>query len=528
MQLKKLTPLKLFAAGLLCVVVLVWAGGYVIKKSESIPTFVITETGPFTSLDPLDGDNSVNLPVVRMLYATPVENLPDNSLGSGILKSFTYDQKTKVITWILKDDIIFSDGSKILPEDLAFAVARMAYARPKFPVVNLIEGLESWLKNSNPLETLPSGIKVRGPNVQIQLIEDYPHPLFRFSLEIFSVIPKKCVDLKTNKVHCEPIPTSGYYSIFSRSPEEVTFKKRKEADLIQGRKYPNKIRFLYRNPKDVFEKGMDISDGAIAVGIEAQFSVSEIKDIEKKFAVGFTPAAWFTVLQLNAEVEPFKSLECREYFADVFRKTYQRVAGLKNPESSVFTKLVSGYDSYAELRKVSKNLDSVALAGNCRKVFRKFPILWADMPMSSFLFRETMQTVAKELEIPLQVNAASTRKEEIDLYNARKIAVMSTRTGFWALDPSGDIRMLFTPGLHLPLKEHWEDKELHSRLARLVQNGIQNQDAFREINEYLVKNARFNVYGHVRRFYVSSDRNLVNQIPIGLASPAPWQLFEEK
>ena len=65
---------------------------FVKSKESTVLTFVITETGKFTSLDPLDGDGSQNLPVARMLYATPVEIFSDNTLGSRVLETFEYNK----------------------------------------------------------------------------------------------------------------------------------------------------------------------------------------------------------------------------------------------------------------------------------------------------------------------------------------------------------------------------------------------------------------------------------------------------
>jgi ABC-type transport system substrate-binding protein len=152
------------------------------KKGDFLATFVITETGKFTSLDPLDGDSSQNLPVARMLYATPVEISSDNTLGSHVLESFEYNVEKKSIEWFVRNDLTYSDGSVISADDVAFAVARMAFSRPGFPVIRLIKGLKEWLRSDSPLKSYPEGIKISGNKIMIQLTEDYPHPQFRFCL----------------------------------------------------------------------------------------------------------------------------------------------------------------------------------------------------------------------------------------------------------------------------------------------------------------------------------------------------------
>lgn len=53
--------------------------------------YVITETKSPTSLDPLDGDQTQNLSVQRMIYATPVEVDQNGTLKSLVLSEFSYN-----------------------------------------------------------------------------------------------------------------------------------------------------------------------------------------------------------------------------------------------------------------------------------------------------------------------------------------------------------------------------------------------------------------------------------------------------
>ena len=149
--------------------------------------YVVTETGKPTSLDPLDGDQTQNLSVVRMIYTTPLEINRENKLSSLVLESFAYDAKTMTITWIAKKGLKFNDGSDLDVEDIAFAVSRMAFTRPQFPVIENIVGLDKWLKEPHPLKSLPSGIQIEGNIIKIKLTKAHEHPLFRFCLEIFSI-----------------------------------------------------------------------------------------------------------------------------------------------------------------------------------------------------------------------------------------------------------------------------------------------------------------------------------------------------
>ena len=64
--------------------------------------YIITETGLFDSLDPLDADKTQNLPVARMIYATPIEIDKNGNLSSNVLSEFSYNEETKQIHFSLK------------------------------------------------------------------------------------------------------------------------------------------------------------------------------------------------------------------------------------------------------------------------------------------------------------------------------------------------------------------------------------------------------------------------------------------
>lgn len=105
------------------------------EMKSDMNRLIVTETGKYTSLDPLDADKTHNLPVARMLYLTPLQITKDNDITSLVLEDFNYNESTKTIVWKMKKGLKFSDGTNITAEDVAFSVARMAHRRPKFPVI---------------------------------------------------------------------------------------------------------------------------------------------------------------------------------------------------------------------------------------------------------------------------------------------------------------------------------------------------------------------------------------------------------
>ena len=234
--------------------------GFDIKSFGAIMNeYIITETDQPTSLDPLDGDQTQNLPVVRMIYSTPLEIDASDRITSLVLEKFNYDKKTQTIHWTVKKGLKYSNGDEITVSDVAFSVLRMALARPKFPVIDLIAGLNEWIGQASPLTTMPKGITIHGQDIAIKLTKDHPHPLFRFCLELFSIIPKKC----------------GRYTIESRKENIIQFKKRSE---MSG---PEAISFKYVSAVQLPLELARLSSNSVIAGNESMYSFDDLEKFRK-------------------------------------------------------------------------------------------------------------------------------------------------------------------------------------------------------------------------------------------------------
>ena len=256
-------------------------------------------------------------------------------------------------------------------------------------------------------------------------------------------------------------------------------------------------------------------------------SSEQQKKLESELKVEYTPAAWFTILQINAKVAPFNEASCRFEFSETFRKNYEKVSGDLS-ESSVFTKVVAGYQSPADLLKAVSDKNMSGLRTACRQKMFGANIKWGYDKTTPQTFIDAMMATIKELGIKLDgPTQFKDRKEEVENYISGKSAFKYGRTGFWALDPTGDIQMLFTPNLHKGLQHFWNDEKLQGLLGQIVVNGKVNTQAVNGINTHLFSDAKFNVYAHIRRFYVFKNQKLSRHLPIGITSPSPWHLFEE-
>lgn len=486
--------------------------------------YVITETAGYTSLDPLEADSTQNLSVARMVYATPLEISEENHLSSHVLESYSYDSAAHTIKWVVKSGLKFDDGSPLTTDDVAFAVSRMAFTRPQFPVIESIEGVSAWAKQKDGLKSLPGGIKVNGQTITIHLTKSFEHPLFRFCLELFSIIPKRCVDLATNKLACQEtdIPASGYYRLTERSRDKLLFVKRDDQP-IYGVQVPKQIQFEYFTPEELPTKLQVLDKMTVFAGNEFLFTKEAMQKIEGDFSTKFTPASRFAALLINPHAGPFKDKNCRQYFAKMFRESYSELnEKSKGLEGSIFAKILPGYLSVKDLeseRPLSKTEETT-----CKSVFGKSVIDWGYVESESqTIFVETLKrTLAKVGARPGEPKLASSRKELADLFASGKIGLYSASSGFWALDPAGDVKMLFTPNLHKVLSHVSSDAKLQKLIGEL------NDDpgSYAAVNRHLFDEATFNVYAHLRRFFASPNKDLLMDVPFAITSPAPWQVFK--
>lgn len=496
--------------------------GFDIKSfGAAMNEYIITETDQPTSLDPLDADQTQNLPVARMIYATPLEIDASDRITSLVLEKFSYDKTTKTIHWKVKKGLKYSNGEEITVEDVAFSVTRMTFARPKFPVIDLIEGVSEWVKESSPLKTLPKGIKVVGQEIIIKLTQDHPHPLFRFCLELFSIVPKKCVDLKTSKLICEKLPESGRYKIEAREKASINFKKRIE---VSG---PESISFTYLPAVQLPMALAGINNQSVIAGNESMYSTEELDKFRKFESFYYLPASRFAVLQINPEIAPFNDKLCRVAFAHQFRQEYEKIIKDNSPsESSIFTKIIPGYLARKDLEaSIVSKLKKSEIDG-CIQKLRKNEVKWGyveNEKNSGFVhaFKQTLNS----LELKGEPQIFKSRKNLAERFVQGEIAIFNSGSGFWANDPVGDLQMLFTPNLHKPLNFITKDENLQKLIKSLVSDPA-DKTKYTEVNKYLHDQAMFNVYTHVRRFYFSKDKNRLKQIPQGSAAPTPWQVFE--
>jgi ABC-type transport system substrate-binding protein len=489
-------------------------------------TYTITESPIYSSLDPLDADQTQNLAVMRMLYATPVELDSTDQLKSAILESFTYNPQTFEMKWKLRKNLKYSDGTPIRIQDLKIAVLRMAKATPKFPVLEKIKGLDQWLRTKEPLTSAPVGVHSSQNELKIQFSGPVEQPLVRFSLELFSILPGRCIDLKTGKIICSHVPSSGPYVIAEASQNQILFKKRpfNSADFD---KIPDSLTFRYTRPTAFAADFLQTDLQTVVAGSSAHYDPAAYLKIQKTGKTLKLPTARFMGLLINPNVAPLGRPECRLKIAEKVRA----ILGSNNEgailvEGSIFTQLLPGFISYPQLKNEftpSATHSADAAASTCKEL-EGAEISWGYTPDYKHTFyNEALRQALKELKVKATevVHSDNTKADEGFITGGEAFRFNSS--GFWAFDPAGDVQMLFTPGLHDTFSFVSDDKELQS-LIQVAKSSKEAKD-FEKVNRYLFSKALYSVVTHSHRFYWSPNPDLLKSAQFGTTAPAPWQVF---
>jgi ABC-type transport system substrate-binding protein len=495
--------------------------GFCLWQSRSAPesnmnlTYVVTETRGPDSFDPNDADKTQNLSVMRMLYATPLEIDRNNLLSSYVLKSFKFDENLKQIRFEIRKGLKYSDGSDLTIEDVALSIARTAYFRPEFPVIKYILGVKEWAASKMGLVSLPRGMKVTGEVLTIELDRKLANPLFRFCLELFSIVPKTCLDLATGKMTCELPPSSGYFTISSKTPEEIQFKRRTELLGTVGDLTYENITFQFKSLQQACSE--KIESHKVIAASEIDYVASNCAQTVRETQIHWMPSARFLILRFNPEVALFQKLESRHFFAEIVRRIlYEKNKGLI-VERSLFPKLLPGYLEPNKLKSGTENLTA-----QFEGIKIKLPKMKS---FGAFIFDAIIEA-ALLLKMNVEIVPEPPMGEVVDSFLSGEFPVIAGSSGFWAQDPIGDVSMWFTKNLHKPMKFVWSDDKIYQQIDSLESELDPAQISLKmeAFNRHVFEQGLIAPVLHFRRCFISSQRDSELQIPQAITSPAPWHL----
>lgn len=461
----------------------------ILDKNE--PTLINTVSGVFGSFDPLDADYTKNIRVMRLLYSTPVEKDENGKLSSSILDRFEYNQSSKTLNFQLKPGLKFSDGTSITLDDLKLSILRMIHERPTFDPLKYIEGIDKWLMQGKKLDTLPSGLTInhKDRTLTVKLSQHVNHPFERFTMEIFSVIPKKCIDIKTAKMNCATPPFSGDYTLEANESPFFKFRKRSSKKNL-----PDILNIVFMSPVRVIKYLENFKSNHVILANEIDIPPDHRFFIKSKFRDNSIPEVRFFALVLNKRTKTFESKRVRQFFAKEYRSTLKQLFGRE--DGSIFTQISPGYisleDLYDKSGKFTKQEEQ-----EIRNHLKAYPPKWM---RNSFANHDPFQIYLKETLKRLGINESpilpeKDRNKEMDLWKKGDFDIRPTHSGLDTNDPTLDLKMLFTKNMHYFLIDLQDDIRLQEMLGSINHTQVKKMDIdlLKRINRYLFEESVFSI-----------------------------------
>lgn len=480
-----------------------------------ILNYIITETNLPDSFDPLKADKGNNILMMRMLYFTPIQINSSNELISNVFDKFEYNNTNFTITFTAKKSLgHFSDGSEISKQDILTAILRVAYFMPNFPVIKDIVGVHEWSSKKRGIFDYPQGISLDGDKIKIKLLKHNQNALFRFCLELFSIIPAKCIDLKTGKLICVQPPSSGYYELDSKSDKEYKFKINTNKSF-QFENIPYKeISFHFKSLDEACSE--TIEKNTIIAGTDLGLIDSKCTDHIKSEQIHWLQASRFATVLFNPNIKPFDTAEWRRFYSDKIRDYFSKNNLNFIISKSIFTKLLPGYLSDSNFQVYKDNFppikDIVVDVSNFKGPVSK--------KITKAIINITEGLQAKYKTFDYDINQSS------EHFLENKFGYLTFSSGFWAQDPIGDVSMFFAKNLHAPLKYVWQDKKMYELINEI--EGETDPTTIKlkmeNLNRHLYEESLIAPIVHFRRLYITHESIKSLNLPMAVTSPAPWHL----
>jgi peptide/nickel transport system substrate-binding protein len=317
---------KLMAALLLAAAVVAarpaWAQG------SAHDTLVVDIGADAATLDPQIQWDTDSYSVYRNIFDNLVTRDTSGKIVPQVATAWHFtDDRTVVFD--LRTDIVFHDGSKLTPEDVAFSVARIIDPAFKSPQLSQFDQI--------------TDVDVTGP-AQVTLHTKTPYPVLLAQLVKLSIVPKAYVQ-KVGDVAFNQSPVgSGPYRLaaWQRGVQVLL-----DANPAYWRGTPPFAHVVFRPVSDVATRVADLRAGRADIVRGLNPDAAEGLRDEKTVQVLVAPTERVAYLFVNALAGPTKDVRVRQAIAmaidrDSIMSALQQ--GFAKPVDEVLTPANFGYD----------------------------------------------------------------------------------------------------------------------------------------------------------------------------------------
>ncbi|MFK7822717.1 MAG: ABC transporter substrate-binding protein [Oligoflexales bacterium] len=462
-----------------------------IKKVLSLnePTIILTNELSGNTFDPLDASLTKNIRTMRLLYETPIRFDKNGFMISNVLSKFSFSPEKNNITFVLRNDLNYSDHTPVTILDLSITIKRMLLSRPDHPALNQIVGLTEWLKHDHPLEHMPSGFSIVNNTLSIRYTENIPQLLNWFTNEIFSIIPERCIDKKNSNLVCKIPPFSGEYELTQNEIPFVSFKKR-----TRKKQKPDKIKFIHISPVRII-KFLDFYCGNHVITTDDIYIPPDHRNILKnRFKQNSVPESRFMGIILNTNVPPFNNIRVRQFFAKEYRKTLEQLFGCS--DGSIFTRMMPGYVPLDVLGTRIHDF-TIEEENEIIGILRNHPPLWlaraidGDHDPFQFYLSHTLKRLGIKQKPPIE--RIKGIKEYLDSWEKGKHNISRAYSGLGGPDPTNDLKMLFAKNMYYFMDDLYKDEVLQDLINNVSHKSVEEIDQLhlKKINAHLFEQAIF-------------------------------------
>ncbi|NRA68165.1 MAG: hypothetical protein HRU19_27020 [Pseudobacteriovorax sp.] len=510
-------------------------------KSVEHKFFQMKSYYPF-SYDPLDADLINNMYVAKLRNLSPIELDHNNNFRSQVLESFNYDYANASMKWVVNTHLKFSNGESLTPDDIILSIKRMAFTRPKFPVLGDIKGIAKWAKEGNFSKPI-DGLRKEGNLIEITFRKKIANPFFQFTLPIFSILPQSCFEKNSPKMTCKKPPALGYYD-FIGYPKiqkvknrghypDIGFKLRPGFDQVHGYPMPKIILLVYRSTNRIKEILQEMDEFAVLETSNIRLSDKVLNDYRKEVNIKRMPLTSLNYIVLNPSMKPFDDRDCRKLFIDAFRKNYAAVSNKIDTATISFpSELMPGYLLNSDLEKAFRYSDKKNYRRRCLTQFSqtKLPYRKLRPGRTDFFWDKIAADTLSSLNSSTDgFYGKSSVTDGYSVFSKDETAFIPAVVEFWPVDLVAGFKMFFTPGMHSILKYVTNDQSLQNIVDRLFveTDPKESKKIFAELNLFLNQQALIVPLSHYGLVYISKNSHLTKTV-ISTGEPSPWHLFKRQ
>ncbi len=324
-----------------------------IRKSDTV---VVAISSIPSTLDPRFALDSEGMKIGSLIFQSLVKIGPDmNIVGDASIgwNLKTLDNLKSELTFTLKQNLYFSDGTKVQCSDIVFSI-------------------EQYQAESSPFKSAFQNIvSKKCVDDKLALIFDsYSEKVLNSDLPVIKILPKNMV-LKLKEKFKSNLVGSG--------PYKVDFIKETEINLsrnLHNVGKPNILKLQFKVIKDDFTRFLKMYNGDLDLAVSA-LPKNKIKSLEKidRLRIIKKPGLSMAYLLLNLKNKELAKLENRKSIFDgIDRKEIikYKLEGLAQPATSILTPanpyFLEEFKSYTQKKVDLEALRAKVLQSNLSKI----------------------------------------------------------------------------------------------------------------------------------------------------------------